>query len=477
MAFRDAREFSPVEAADPSIPLDLLAEMARQRPDLRPVIWGNPACPEGLRAWMQAARDAEAAGSPIPAFVAPVSPPPVLAAPPAPPADSSPGAPFPLPGSPNGAGSLNSPGSPNGPNGPGSPNAPGSPNGPNSPEKPGSLEKHGSPEKPGNPKRRRRALFAIGVVAALVLGAAGGGFIAGWTLSGEIEARKPATENKVIEVEVPSYSGLSQVPMPDIRGLDETAAREVLADAGIPPEVVEVTSREAAGPENVVVEQTPAFGTTNPTAVALVVSTKALVPAVDGLDASAIVASLAVLGADVEVIAAYVPGATAGSVLSIVPATGEPLPTHVTLTVAEASSSIYLASLDRVDGRCSATSTQIDGLTYDSSLKCSADGDGEESSWVVSRVVDSLEATVGIPDDGDPATRIRVEVLADGVVVATVEAGYGAPTTLVAPVVGALRLTVRSTLLGGSTSWATEDVVLGDARLVGGADAIKALDS
>lgn len=435
MAFRDARAYTPAEAADPSSAPSLLAEMARLRPDLRPVLWSNPACPEELRGWMQAAQAAEAAGVPAPVYLEPVHTerPPRPAEPPVP-------VPAPTP----------------------------------APASPAASTPAADPAR----RRRRRVLFAAATIAALVLGAAGGGFVAGWTLSGEIEARKPATENTVVEVEVPSYSSLGQVPMPDIRGLDEAAAREVLADAGIPPEVVAVSTREAAGQENVVVEQTPAFGTTNPTAVTLVLSAPALVPQVDGVDAATLVASLGVLGADVELVTAYVPGAAAGTALSITPAPGEPLPTHVTLTVAEASSSIYLDDLDIVDGQCSSTSAQLNGVTYANSLGCSADADGKETSWVVSRVADSLEATVGVSDDGDPTARVRVEVLADGVLVGSIEAGYGAPAALVAPVTGALRVTIRTTLLGADlTSWNSENAILGDVRVVGGADAITVLDS
>lgn len=470
MTFFDARTCTPEDAADPATSPKILADMARLRPDLRPVIWGNPACPEVLRGWMREAQAAEAAGlaAPVPPSLRELVPP--AQQPPTPvPTMPQPSASVEVAGTPDPADAAVMPSPPRG-TGTTSPASHGS-------DSSSDLAADPAGPAPRPPRRGRRRRVGFALLAALVLGAAGGGFVAGWTLSGEIEARKPAVESTVVEVEVPSYAGTTSVPMPDVRGLDETAAREVLADAGISLDIVEMSSREAAGPEGVVVEQSPAFGTTDPEDVALVVSTQALVPEVDGLDSARLIASLGVLGADVEIVTAYVPGAASGTALSITPTTGEPLPSHVTLTVAEASSSIFLTALDRVDGQCSSTSGQINGVTYPDTVSCAADAEGKETSWVLSRVVDSLEATVGVPDAGDPATRVRVEVFADGVLVGSAEAGYGAPAPLVAPVTGALRVTVRTTLLSGDPDgWASEVVLLGDARAVGGAQAITALD-
>lgn len=325
-------------------------------------------------------------------------------------------------------------------------------------------------------RSRRPRWWAVLAVILLAVGTLGGGFLLGWTAQGRYLAGTPSVEPTVIEVAMPRYAGSADVLMPDLRGLDEQAAREVLGDVGIDPALVETSERPAAGTPGVVVEQTPAFGTQDPETVRLVLSAPAAVPEVVGRPLSQVQDELSLLGAQVEVVARYVAGTAAGTVVASVPASGQALSDFVTVEVAEAPSSVYLATLDSVEGGCSRGAAQVNGVAYASSVTCSGDSEGRSSSWLIDRVADRLQATVGVPDEDDPSTTLRVDVFADGVPVGGVDAGYGAPSTLDVPVTGALRLTITVRLTSGDDgSWTRGDVALGDARLVGGAETMAAL--
>lgn len=387
-------------AADPATPPETLAQLARDRPDLRPAILENPGCYEGLAAWI-----VEQGTGPDPAA-----------------ADPEPAAAEPDPA-----------------------------------------------ERARRSRRRRRAALVVAVLVALVA-AVGGGVVLGWTALSELEVRKDSVVPEVVHVAVPEYSTQDGVPMPDVRGLDEAAAREVLADAGLRLEIVETTTREAAGAPGTVISQTPVFGTIDPESVQLVLSTQTVVPDAVGSAADGVIAELGILGAEVEVQRSYAPDASPGNVLAIEPAAGEPLPAKVTLTVAEAPASVFLATLDSVDGRCYSSELTLNGRQFDNALECSGDVEGSETSWLINRVVDRFQATVAIPDTSDPADRARVEVFADGERVAAVDATYGQTADLSADVSDALRLTVRVTLTTPGVdedSWDSVDVGLGDALLLG----------
>lgn len=328
---------------------------------------------------------------------------------------------------------------------------------------------------PDRARRRRGVALLAGSVALLVIAGFAGGAVLAWTALGELQARHESADVEVIDFEAPEYGAELAVSMPDVRGLDEAAAREVLADSGVDPAAITASEREWAGPVGIVIQQTPVFGTADPDEVELLISTEARVPVVDGQESSEIIQALGALGADVEVVSQYSAGATAGTALSIEPAPGSALPELVTLVVAEPSASVFLSGLDSVEGGCSRGEYAVNGTTYANSLACRADDEPSDSAWVISRVADSFEAVIGVPDNGEPGARVRVEVLADGVVVGSAEAGYGQPAALSGPLTGALRLTVRVTLVAGADDFGSEDAVLADFRIIGGAEAMQAL--
>lgn len=315
-----------------------------------------------------------------------------------------------------------------------------------------------------------------GGIALLLVAAFAGGIAVGWTVASENQARQVGTVPEIVEVAVPVFDGSDDAVMPDVRGLNEDTAMEVIADSGIPIGAVSVESRPAAGSPGMVIEQSPAFGTRAPDGVELTISTEAVVPVIEGRPAGEVIADLQVLGAEVETSRVYAAGIPAGQAVAIVPASGDVLPARVTIEIAEPSAAIFLATVRAVEGSCSTGSRTVNGVVYEESLSCRAGEDPVDVAWAVSRVVDAVEGVVGVSDDANPADRVRVEVLADGARVALVEAAYGAPAELRATVTGALRVTVRSTLLSATSTRPSGAVILGDVRLVGGAEAMSVLE-
>lgn len=321
--------------------------------------------------------------------------------------------------------------------------------------------------------RHRRVLMAVGV-ALVASSLVGFGFGLGWTVA--TRQTKPVTETVTVEVPVPDYDSDGAVQMPDVRGLAQAEAQAVIADAGIPATQVAVTSKPAAGVAGIVVDQTPLFGTENPSAIQLLVSAPAVVPELVGQAEREATETLLALGARVERATRYVPGTAPGVVVEVQPAAGAPLGESVTLTISEPASSVYLTQVERIAGSCSSAQESLNGKDFPESMKCAAGAKPQLSEWLLDRAGTDLIATLGVPDSGASDAAVRVRVLADGNEVGSFTAAYGQATDIKVPVAGALRLGIEVTAVNmperTSASWYA---VLGDARVEGSAAALEQL--
>ena len=343
---------------------------------------------------------------------------------------------------------------------------------------------YSAPPDPGPepPARPRRTGLKVAVASGLVvaIGLVGGGFYLGWTAQAEVAGRETSSTPFVVPVGPTAAPGdaataTSGYPMPDLRGLAVETAQSVLADLAVTPDALTLVEQPAAGPRGVVIEQSPAHGASAITDVRLTVSVETTVPDVAKRSRDEVIDELAALGAEVVEEFRYVPGTTAGTVLSSEPAAGAPLPATVTIVVSESPATIYLAELSSVEGSCSLDAESVDGGLYDRSVVCTAGEEPSSVSWVVARAADRLRAVVGIPDSGDPASRVRVRILGDGEELSVVTAKYGDAVDLDVPVEGVLRLTIVMTLTKGGGDWGSADVALGDVRLEGGTVAMAVL--
>ena len=319
--------------------------------------------------------------------------------------------------------------------------------------------------------RRRRSGVRWLVVGAglLALALFAGGFTAGWRVHDVAASGQVLPEPSVVTVTALPASQ-AEALMPDVRGLGEATARQVLADAGVTTTPT-VTEKPWAGVAGVVVEQSPVFGTSAPDSVTLTVSAPALVPATEGRTATDVANEVSSLGAQVTVARRYQPGAAPGSVLAIDPTPGAALPPEVTITEAQAAESRYLTEVKPLEGGCSVREVKISGPSYPHGLVCEERRSGEHV-WLLSRDVDAVTGLFGIPDTADPATTATVEILIDGQPVQTANLTYGADAIPIdLTTTGALRLAVRITTESPEPAW----VGFGDVRLVGDGAALQGL--
>lgn len=334
---------------------------------------------------------------------------------------------------------------------------------------------HGAaPASPG--AKRSVHLILVGVLAcsmALLVG----GFMAGWTVKDSIQAGRTSTQPDVVEVPVLDASAGTHVP--DVRGLTLVDAKQALADLDLDPSAVTTTEIEWAGAPGLVIAQDPVVGEVFSGTLTLTLSKQASVPDVIGKSRADAVDALRALGTEPAVVEEFDARAPAGSVLRVDPGVGSALPNEVTLTVAEAGSSLYLSVLAEASTSsenatsCYSGEVSLNGTAYTDALACSTRSEGEEAvaSWVLGRHADLFTATAGVSDSDDPEATGVVRVLADGAEVARVSVSYGSPVEIKADVSGALRLDLIVSSPTGS------DIHLGEALLRGTDSQIDALEA
>lgn len=329
--------------------------------------------------------------------------------------------------------------------------------------------------------RAKLRWLAIGVSAVLLLGVFGTGVWLGWTMQGEVTARRTVATAVDPAPTAPTDIDNGADPesafeMPDLRGLTAADAKTVLADLGVLDSQIATSDQAAAGPAGIVLDQSPQFTATTYDRVALTISVPATVPDFAGRSRDEVIDELSDLGAQVEEEFSYDEKATPGSVLSISPAPGEPLPLSVKLTIAEEPAEVFLGSLDEVEGSCSTESLSVDGRTYDQSLSCYAREEAESISWLLGRSADRFQAQVGIPDTGEVDAKVRVRIIGDGVELASFVARYANPQKVDVDVKNVLRLTITTRLVNSEDYW-SESVAFGNPMLIGGSAKMADLDT
>ncbi|WP_458115964.1 PASTA domain-containing protein [Arthrobacter sp. D2-10] len=265
--------------------------------------------------------------------------------------------------------------------------------------------------------------------------------------------------------------------MPDVRGLNEADARQVLADAGYSPTVVEIDEIPSVLAAGTVAAQSPVAGTTKPESIILSLPSPAKMPDLTGETLEEATRILAAMGAQPVVERTYDGSADAGTILKTDPATGAVLIPTPMLIVASAPASESLSSLEG-DGDCNAVaSASVNGTTITDGVSCRVGEEMSKTFWLLGRDLAGLKAIVGIEDGADPGSRAKVKISADEAVLLDQELAYGQSVELDADITGALRLEVevsRTADTAGNLS--RYSVLLGDAVVVGSAEAIAGLE-
>lgn len=321
-------------------------------------------------------------------------------------------------------------------------------------------------QRPAGTGSRRQSLARLGWIAILATGCLITGFVAGLVLGGFI----PAFNARAIEVPTAKASDAAVKPiaervMPDVRGLSDAQARQVLADMGLADVPLTIATAPHLSPATFVVAQVPLPGTSDPASITLTLPTAAVMPELSGQTEEAARGVLQTMGADIAVERRFVPGMDPGVVIETTPQPGAPLPQRVNIVIAAPAQQAYLADVKH-EGTCSTAQLQANGVQFAHGLRCDASTQPKSAVWLLNRRVQQLVGTLGIDDDSDPGTTYAVRVIADGKVLLDLVLAYGETRPLDHPVAGVLRLEVSMTRT--DTSRNRGSLALGDWAVTGG---------
>lgn len=312
-------------------------------------------------------------------------------------------------------------------------------------------------------------------IAMLCVASLLAGLILGWVARGAL-VPDPGTEAADTGTAASDEAAdAGKLPMPDVRGLSEADARQVLADAGYSQSMVTIATVPSVISAGTIAAQEPVAGTEKPVSITLSLPSPAKMPELIGKPVDEATRAITAMGAQPSLKRIYDPKAKAGTVLETDPAPGSVLNANPSLTVAGAASSVPLSSL-KASGDCGTTSSgTVNGTTITDGLRCSAREKASSTHWILGRKAAQLRATVGLEDSEAKETRVSVRILADDRVVLDREFAYGESASVDADVSGALRLDVEVTKIGKAERFGSEYVLLGNAILLGSAEAMAAL--
>jgi len=266
------------------------------------------------------------------------------------------------------------------------------------------------------------------------------GFVAGIVVGGFV----PAFGARSIEV-LPAAATTSAgdatatTLMPDVRGLSDLQARQVLADMGLGQVPLKFTKTPNISPEGFIVAQSPLAGTPNPVAITLTLPESAVMPPLADQTEDEAQRTIQAMGADVTVERRFVPGKTPGLVLESRPSAKQPVSAAVVLVVSAPAQQTYLANVQH-EGICSAAAGQANGVAFEHSLQCRAGAEAGTAVWLLNRRVQRLTGTLGVDDGSGPETSYAIRISADGKVLYQGTLTYGKTTGLDVSVAGVLRL-------------------------------------
>lgn len=326
------------------------------------------------------------------------------------------------------------------------------------------------------PAKKRSLWFRIMAVMAglssimLILG-----LVVGWTLRGTLVADERAG---VSTDDSTSEAGPEQQtePMPDVRGLSEADARQVISDAGYDPGAVAINQIPFVGRAGTVVAQDPAARSSEVGTITLSIPVEATMPDLVGKPLDEASRALSALGSRPSIKRTYVAGAATGSVISTDPAAGGVLIEEPVVTVASAAGTLPLATV-KSSGSCgSKSSGTVNGTKTTTGISCSARKTQSSTSWIIARAAARLQATVGLDDASDPLAATRIRIVADGRTVFDEVVKYGQSVKVDVDVSNVLRLEVTVTRTDQSTSDSAE-VVLANAVVAGGAESLSKIEA
>lgn len=320
---------------------------------------------------------------------------------------------------------------------------------------------------------RRSSLRKAGVIAFVAWSVllASAGALGGWLAKDAVQASRVTDGPEIVKI--PAAATLADQAMLDVRGMTLTDAKQALSDTGLPIDGLRVEEIPWSGDAGIVIAQEPVVGENIGDEIVLQVSSVATMPAVVGRPQRDVIAELKPLGVEVEVVERYELASPTGVVLEADTKEGQPLPTALTITVAQAGGAVFLNQLSAVEGGCSATEAHLNAQPMPNSLECSP-GWGDEGARIVyllNRKARLISATVGVDDAGASDAVARVVITGDAKPLANVTVSYAKPAPISLDVTGVLRLEITVTSPTGSRA------ILGDALVKGATDEIGQLET
>lgn len=266
--------------------------------------------------------------------------------------------------------------------------------------------------------------------------------------------------------------------MPDLRGLTEGDARQVLHDLGLASATVIVDSRPSVATTGTVVAQDPVGSAPVAATVVLTLAAPAVVPDLVGASVVDAIREVEALGARVRVVRTFAPEAGVDQVIAVEPSPGEMVTGgEVVLTVSTPASEVMLNQLRPIEGSCrTVADVQLDGALYHDALRCERLGaSGHSVVYLLNRGVTEFTVTVGQDDASEPGEQVRVEVLVDEAVVSSNVLAWGESERVSIDTGGGLRLTLRISPAGDDFDGRPPALVFAEPLLRGGPDAIQDL--
>lgn len=321
------------------------------------------------------------------------------------------------------------------------------------------------------PKKRRTIWWSLSAILAFGLAVGGAGVVGGWFLAREVNVG--AVPSQVQVVEVPVVETIDEMTMPDVRGLNGTAAEQALVDSGFDAKNISLNEVEWAGETGLVIAQRPVVGDIADGEITLDVSVETTMPDVVGLSATQAIAQLQTLGVDPEVEEQFALDQRTGTVLTASVEAGQPLPDAVTLNVAQVGASMFLSTLGQEERNCSSSDARIDGSEFPNSLTCRSGYRDEPSVgfWLLDRHAMVIAGTIGIDDRGDDTASGTVTFIGDGTELGTYSVTYAQPQEVSLNVDGVLRLEIVVTAPDRG------EVRLGNFLIKGDTNGIAALEA
>ncbi len=329
------------------------------------------------------------------------------------------------------------------------------------------------------PQQRTRSRLAVAGFTLWSLALLGGGTMLGWAGHRRFSDQPaPVVLDVVVDRPVVAGGGENSAAgtVPNVLGLLEEQARQVMTDAGLSPSSIVFETIPAAGEVGTVVNQDPPPGSLMGGAVKIYLGEATTMPELVALDLAQARTQLAQLGARPSVISRFDAAVREGVVIETNPKAGAPLTAEVQLVVGDAASSVFVTELSAIEQQCSTDQVTANAVDFDVALVCSPRSENVAATeYALNRMATAFSATLSHADDGGLGVPVTFTVYVDGVRAGAWTVAFGQSIPIEVPIQGALRLRLETQRAVQIESNDGVRAVWAEPRLLGGRESIDAM--